>query len=95
MAFEGGFDFNKTSLAPPGTNVIIHEKPGQLNSWDPHGLEGWYLVPSIEHYRLNTVYVNKTRVERISDTEGFSPEHNKIPGMSNQEAATNVAIDLI
>ena len=23
----GGFDFNKTPLAPPGTKVIIHKKP--------------------------------------------------------------------
>jgi hypothetical protein len=33
---EGNFDFNATPLAPPGIKVIIHEKPAQRGSWDPH-----------------------------------------------------------
>jgi hypothetical protein len=48
---EGTFDYNKTPLAPPGTKVIIHEKPQQRKTWDPHGTEGWYLGPAMEHYR--------------------------------------------
>jgi hypothetical protein len=37
---NGHFDFNRTPLAPPGTRVIVHEKPDQRASWDPHGLDG-------------------------------------------------------
>jgi hypothetical protein len=33
---EGTFDYNKTPLAPPGTKVIIHKKPLQRKTWDPH-----------------------------------------------------------
>ena len=29
MILEGGFDFNKTPLRPPGTKVVIHENPVQ------------------------------------------------------------------
>jgi hypothetical protein len=36
-AINGKFDFNATPLAPPGSKVVIHEKPGQRNSWDPTG----------------------------------------------------------
>ena len=43
---NGEFDYNKTPLAPPGTEVIVHEKPKQRGSWDDHGIKGWYLEPA-------------------------------------------------
>jgi hypothetical protein len=47
---EGTFNYNRTPMAPPGRKVIIHEKPQQRKTWDPHGTEGWYLGPAMEHY---------------------------------------------
>ena len=44
----GNFDFNKTPLAPPGTQVIVHNKPSTRRSWAPHGETGWYLGPALE-----------------------------------------------
>ena len=49
----------------------------------------------MEHYRFYTVYFNKIIVVIIVDTVEFPPENNKISLVSNQEAATNVALDLI
>lgn len=37
---NGVFDFNRTPLAPPGTRVIVHEKPAVRQSWAPHGVDG-------------------------------------------------------
>ena len=37
---EGTFDFTRTPLAPPGTRVIIHEKPTNRQTWAPHGTDG-------------------------------------------------------
>ena len=37
---EGAFDFTCTPLAPPGTRVIVHEKPTQRRTWAPHGVDG-------------------------------------------------------
>ena len=71
---EGVFDFNNTPLAPPGTKVVLHEKPYQQLSWDPHGTEGWYLGPELEHYRCYHVFVNKTKSERITDTLELFPQ---------------------
>ena len=51
----GQFDFNKTPLVPPGTKLILHEKPHQRNTWSPHGLIGWYVGPAMDHYRCYTV----------------------------------------
>ena len=47
---DGVHDFNKVPLAPPGTKVVLHRKPAQRASWAFHGLEGWYVGPSPNHY---------------------------------------------
>jgi hypothetical protein len=47
---NGAFDFNRTPLAPPGTKVIIHEKPATRGTWAPRAVEGWYLGPAQRHY---------------------------------------------
>ena len=42
-AINGTLNFNKTPLSPPGTRVVIHNKPGNRKSWDPAGTDGWYV----------------------------------------------------
>ena len=39
------FNYNATPLAPPGTQVIIHETPTVRGTWASHGVKGWYLGP--------------------------------------------------
>ena len=48
---HGGFNYNATPIAPPGKKVIVHEKPNVRGSWAVHGVKGWYLGSSMEHYR--------------------------------------------
>ena len=66
----GNFDFNTTPLAPPGTQLIIHNKPNKRKSWDYHGEDGFYIGPVMNHYRCITTYVSKTHAER------YHPEVN-------------------
>ena len=47
----GIHDFSKVPLAPPGTKVIIHQKPGTRMSWDYRGKQAWYVGPAHNHYR--------------------------------------------
>ena len=49
---------------------------------EPHGSEGWYLGPALEHYRCYRVYTNKTRSERIVDTVEFPPQKTTVPYQS-------------
>jgi hypothetical protein len=35
--FRGLVEYNKTAFAPPGCNIIAHEKPGKQRTWSPHG----------------------------------------------------------
>jgi hypothetical protein len=94
VQLHGLFDYNKTPLASPGTKVIMHEKTDHRGSWSPHGLNGWYIGPAMEHYRAHRVYCSTTGHERISDTVDFFPKHCKVPGLSSADAAMRAALDL-
>ena len=47
---HGIHDYNAQPVAPPGIQVLIHEKSTTRRTWAPHGVEGWYLGPAMEHY---------------------------------------------
>jgi hypothetical protein len=70
----GQYDFNRAQMAPPGTRIIAHETPSRRRTWAPHGQYGWYIGPALEHYRCYTVYITKTRGNRIVETVEFFPE---------------------
>eukprot|EP00957_Ditylum_brightwellii_P194744 14834102-Ditylum_brightwellii.AAC.1 len=44
------YNFNAHPLTPPGTQAIIHKKTGTQGSFDYHGVDGWTIGPSMEHY---------------------------------------------
>jgi hypothetical protein len=89
------FDYNATPLAPPGCKVLVHEKPSQRASWEPHGVPGWYLGAATEHYHCYRCYVNKTQAERISDTVEFFPKDGLSPTLSTEQAAVITAEELV
>ena len=57
----GGFYYNRTPLAPPVTEVVIHNSPNDSASWTPHEDDGWYIGPEIEHYICHKLYSPKTK----------------------------------
>jgi hypothetical protein len=69
----GQYDFNRAPMAPPGTRIIAHETPAIIRTWDPHVQDGWYIGPVLEHYICYTVYITKTRSNRIVETVEFPP----------------------
>jgi hypothetical protein len=91
---NGHFDFNRTHLAPPGTRIIAHEKPDQRASWDPHGLDGYYLGPALDHYRCYQVHITKTKGTRIVDTVEFPPGKLAMPSTSSKDLASIASLDL-
>ena len=90
----GAFDFNRTPLAPPGTKVMVHEKPDQRGTWSPHTIAGWYLGPAIHHYRCYRVWIISTRAERIADTLAWFPTKVVMPVPSTGERAIAATRDL-
>jgi hypothetical protein len=90
----GLYDFNRTPMAPPGTRIIAHETPSRRKTWAPHGQDGWYIGPALEHYRCYTVYITKNQGERIVETVDFFPEKFTLPFHSPQYLATQAALEL-
>ena len=79
----GNHDFNKVPLLPPGTKIVIHNKPGKRPSWAFHGEEGWSIEPAPDHYRCIKCYLPKTHSTRISDTISIIPNIIPIPEYSS------------
>lgn len=91
----GNFDFNKTPLAPPGTKAVIHSKPTQRASWDPNGKVGWYIGPSLTHYRCMKCFLPQTRAEIDTDTIAFIPHNIPIPEMKVEDFLRQAASDIV
>jgi hypothetical protein len=90
----GQYYFNRAPMAPPGTRIIAHETPNRRSTWAPHGLDGWYIGPALEHCRCYTVYITKTRGNRIVETVDFFPEKFTLPFPTPQDMETKAATDL-
>jgi hypothetical protein len=90
----GQHDYKRVPMAPPGTRIIAHETPGRRKTWAPHGQDGWYIGPALEHYRCYTVYITKTQSSRIVETVDFFPHKFKIPFPSSRDLATQAATEL-
>jgi hypothetical protein len=90
----GQYYFNRAPMALPGTRIIAHETPNRRRTWAPHGQDGCYIGPALEHYRCYTVYITKTRGERVVETVDFFPENFKLPFPSAQYLATKAAAEL-
>jgi hypothetical protein len=48
-------------------------------SWAFHGVNGWYLSPSLDHYHCDLYYVPETRVYRILGSIELFPQHCQLP----------------
>ena len=78
---HGIFDFNRTPLVPPGTRVLVHEKPSLRGTWSPHAVDGWYLGPAMLHNRCYRVWILETTSERIADTVVWFPTKVSMPNL--------------
>ena len=91
---HGPHDFNKAPLAPPGTKVVVHKKPGVRNTWGYHGKLGWYRGPALEHYRCFKCFMPSTAKEIVTDTVRFIPKKIKFPQL-NLNVYLQLAIEKI
>ena len=91
----GQFDYNKTPLVPPGTNVVAHTHPSIRASWQMHGEQGWSIGPSLQHYRCIKCFFPKTRSERDVNTVTFFPKAIKFPEIHLDDFLKQAATDII
>jgi hypothetical protein len=89
---------NMTSIEhpwhPQKQGLLLMKHLEKEKTWAPHGQDGWYIGPALEHYRCYTVYVTKTRSNRIVETVDFFSHKFELTFPSSSELVTQAAADL-
>jgi hypothetical protein len=78
-AMEGSYSFDATPMASPGTKVLIHLKPTCCKSWSFHASKGWYIGPSLKHYRCIRAIMEGTGGERLTNIFHFEHHAMAVP----------------
>jgi hypothetical protein len=92
---NGTFNFNQSLLAPPGTRVIVHVTPAQHPNMGLHGVDGWYVGPSIEHYRCHKCYIPSTFGVCDALTIDWFPHNVPFPKVTADEYLHQTANDML
>ena len=79
-ALHSPYNWNQYPLAPLGCKAVIYKDGDVRGSWASRGVNGWYLGPSIDHYRCVVYYFPETRAYRMS-TE-LLPHHCQLPTLT-------------
>jgi hypothetical protein len=90
----GNYDFNRTPIAPPGTRVVAHVAADTRTPFGEHGVVGWYIGPSPEHYRCWKVYVPETLQERDVLKADFFPSSVPFPSFTRDDFLKQTAEDM-
>jgi hypothetical protein len=62
----------------------------------PHGIDGWYVGPSIEHYRCHKCYISSTFGVRDALTIDWFPHKNvPFPKVTADEYLRQAATDML
>jgi len=89
------YDWNAHPLAPPGCRAVIYIDPDGRMSWGIRGIDGWYVGPSLDHYRCMKFFVPETRSYRISGSFDLFPQHCMLPELSPADHAVAVKDELV
>ena len=81
-AMNGEYHFDAHPIAPPGTQMMMHQKPGLRRTWGFNAKKAWYLGPCFQHYRSVRGLLPSTGGERISDTYQFKYHAIDIPQLT-------------
>jgi hypothetical protein len=92
--YHGMVDYNKTAFAPPGCEIIAHQKPAKRQTWAPRGQPCYSLGPAMHHYRCQFFYISATASKRIVDTLDFFPHDSPIPQLSSTDRLLMAAKDM-
>ena len=91
----GNYDFNTNPLAPPGTKCLIHLKPQKRGTFQAHGIDAWYIGPSMQHYRCFKCFVPETGGTRDTDTVEFFPQQVPFPNTTPEIYLQQAAADML
>ena len=82
---HGTHNFMKLPLEPLGCDVQAHKKSDKRITWDPHSCNGWNVGTSMDNHRCFTVWIKKTREERVTDTVFFKHKYLTNPKVTPED----------
>ena len=65
---EGKYHFDAAPIAPPGSEMIMHENPNQRMTFGYNAKKAWYIAPCFKHYQTFKGILPSTGSEIMSDT---------------------------
>ena len=74
---------------------MAHAKITNKLYWPSHEDEGWYVQPSMYHYRCVNCYFPQTRSQRDVDTVTFLPKVVPFPEVKTDDFLKQAALDII
>ena len=93
-AMEGKLHFDATTVAPSGSEMLMHQKPARRSSFGPNAKKAWYLGPCLNHYRTFRGILSSTDAERLSDTVEFQPHAIGVPEITPADRILEAANQL-
>ena len=91
----GQFDFNAHPLTPPGTKAIVHKKTGNRGSFAYHGVDGWTIGPSMDHYQCIKCYIPSTGATVDTDTLELLGHNLPIPKLDDKDTLHQALADVV
>ena len=81
-AMEGEYHFDLTPIAPAGSKMLMHEKPGRRQTFGYNAKKAWYIPPCLRHYHTFKGIMASTGAERMSNTVKFKHHTIAIPELT-------------
>ena len=88
------FNYDCTTMAPPGIKVLIHERAVDCVSWSTHALSGCYIGPNLEHYCSHKIWIPDTTSVFIVKNVSWFPHKLTMTTATITEIIVSPAKDL-
>ena len=73
QALHGPYNFCTTPIAPPGMAIVAFDDPSKRATFAPHGTDGFYVGPAMQHHRCYTVFIPSTGKPRVVGQLSWHP----------------------
>ena len=91
---HGHHNYNALPFVPIGMQTIVHEKSSKRGTWSQHGVKGYVLGTSYEHYRNWIAYCTKSRGVRVSGKMFFKHKYLTNPSVTTGDVVCQAAYNL-
>eukprot|EP00957_Ditylum_brightwellii_P123678 9428720-Ditylum_brightwellii.AAC.1 len=91
----GQYNFNAHSLTPLGIQAINHKNPETQRSFAYHGVDGWTIGPSMEHYWCIKCFLPLTGATLDTDTLELLAHDLPIPKVDDKDTFHQALADVV